>query len=1165
MAIDRGGLQYRISVRDSFSRGIRRFREELVRARRSFREFRRDVERAGTGQTQVATSIRRTRVELQKLQTVQAQSSGTSRATSAQQVQDARRIRRGIGRVVSELKKQSAELALIRKQWNATGRAAQRAGLAARTSARRGARGVRRLNKELKTTESTANRVAFTFRRLFGILAAFTIARELLSGFRNLVVSGVSFNAEIEQSQLGLAGILTATADITDGQGQLVKGAQAFSLALGEASRQQELLRTDALRTTATFQELLAVFQVALGPGLAQGLKVDEIRTLSVLVSQAASAIGLAQNQLSEEIRALLTGQIRARTTRIAQVLALTNEDIRNAREQGQLFEFLQERLAGFDLAARRAARTIPGFLARIRDAFGLVSGRAALEFTDEVERSLEGIFDLLTREIRTEEGRTILTPNPAVVKVFQGIFDALTRIVRVARDLLARTGLEPFVATARLLSRVLEIVGILIVDIGIGAARAFAQVQAVLGPILSIISAILGSSSDVNSAFNEVVATLAQIVTLIAAVRIATLAWAGAVKLVRAGVAFIATLRALISATKAIEGGFLAINSTLLVLRANGLAAVATFVALPAILAGIIALVFRLAEEAAGVSLKFETIVKIIGVLLQTALQNVVTSFQVSFNAVLIVVNKVLSVITTGLSKLLDVASAISGTFSPELSGKIAAAAVDLEFAAVSFTRAAAGFGTEVDEGVEKLSNTGAEFTKALNDVLSGAGADRTLGEFVTDFSQDVSAAITKLFGAVQKSTKDAQNAADKANFVGRSRALTEEDRKRTLQLEQQADLLQLQAAGQARLLQLTQARVSSAELAAQRLRNTINLEQERAQQRIANLDVEIAKLNQAADAEQKGSVLRNSLLERAALLEAQKAAQVGLTNTNLELQREKLELLEERARGLIDEGLGRGLLNFVDQFGNAFEAGVRIAEGLVNRLATFLTTVLTDFLTAMFDPENKTAFKERLGLFLQDIGKLIIDQLIKLLIATAIAKAFGVPLPGDPTPPPSVSLAEGGTVPGAHQLTPPPGVAKSDTVRAWLEPKEFVHPVSAVKNYGLEVMESIRKGLINPAALKALAGVGKMRSLRAVAHRGPGFQEGGLVSDQLSIANELAATADVAEDTAAGQPSQAFLVSNDQMMGTLLAGGKKAFRRFLRDNAQDFDGILRGGRTGG
>ena len=39
---------------------------------------------------------------------------------------------------------------------------------------------------------------------------------------------------------------------------------------------------------------------------------------------------------------------------------------------------------------------------------------------------------------------------------------------------------------------------------------------------------------------------------------------------------------------------------------------------------------------------------------------------------------------------------------------------------------------------------------------------------------------------------------------------------------------------------------------------------------------------------------------------------------------------------------------------------------------------------------------------------------------------------------------------------------------------------------------------------------------------------------------------------------------IDNDKF-GTMLAAGKDEFRRFLRDNAGDFDGILRSGRTGG
>ena len=62
--------------------------------------------------------------------------------------------------------------------------------------------------------------------------------------------------------------------------------------------------------------------------GREAGLDVDQVRKFTIAISQAAGAIGLAQNQLAEEIRSILSGTIQARTTRIAVALGIKQGEI---------------------------------------------------------------------------------------------------------------------------------------------------------------------------------------------------------------------------------------------------------------------------------------------------------------------------------------------------------------------------------------------------------------------------------------------------------------------------------------------------------------------------------------------------------------------------------------------------------------------------------------------------------------------------------------------------------------------------------------------------------------------------------------------------------------------------------------------------------------------
>lgn len=307
----------------------------------------------------------------------------------------------------------------------------------------------RNLQKELKGANSRANRISFTFRRLFGILAAFTAVRVAIRGFRNLITEAIGFNARIEQATLGVASLITAVGRVSTATGEAVTGADALTAATGEARGQLEQLRLDATRTAATFDRLAETFQVALAPGLTAGLNLDEIRQFTVQISQAAAAIGLPQNQLAEEIRSLLQGTIQIRTTRIAASLGITNEQIRQAREAGVLAEFLNERFQAFSVAGEEALTTFSVILVNLQDAFRQVLGSGALEFFEQVKGLLTDIQDVLITE---RAGVRIV--NPEAVEVINAFFDGLDISVEKARELVEELDLGDLAETAESVGR---------------------------------------------------------------------------------------------------------------------------------------------------------------------------------------------------------------------------------------------------------------------------------------------------------------------------------------------------------------------------------------------------------------------------------------------------------------------------------------------------------------------------------------------------------------------------------------------------------------------------------------------------------------------------------------------------------------------------------------
>jgi hypothetical protein len=548
---DRGGLNYPIRVRDEFSKTTAKFREEIRSSKAEFRDFQKVVR----GQKSAAKEIRDQAKATKELAKAQRELSAATksvvkpltdeeRATRAQAEanrklareldlaskaqrarertaialrnaaqRDANAERARIKRLEREALAQqrvtdskNEELvatrrlesalfkeAVVRKQIELLkARSLKQFGEADFAGGSETLRRAKALEKSLKTQVSTAQKLLFTFRRLVGVLAIFTLARRGFQEFQNLVKEGVKFNDTVANAQLGIAGLVTTLGDVRDAQGQSVDATQRLGLALGLAREQTAKLRQDSLRTVATFEQLLDTFQVSVGPGLAAGLNLDEVRKLTVDISQAAAALGVPQNQLAEEVRSLLSGTIQARTTRIATALGISNEDVRRLKETGELFDFLEEKFAGFAEAAQQQARTtFSGITTLIKGLVQEILGEAAAPLFESLISASNDLFDNFL-SIKDAAGN--IKPSPDVVAAFQQVFDAIKRVVESVRELSSGgTGLSTLETTMAAIA--------ISIDFIRGVVVALISAFQTVGGVVQQFAQFMGATTDNTAA----------------------------------------------------------------------------------------------------------------------------------------------------------------------------------------------------------------------------------------------------------------------------------------------------------------------------------------------------------------------------------------------------------------------------------------------------------------------------------------------------------------------------------------------------------------------------------------------------------------------------------------------------------------------------------------
>lgn len=1039
MAVDRGELRYKIAIEDSFTKPIQQFRTELLKAKNTL-EF---VKDSTSGFRTMTRDVVAATTEMRRFR--QTSTQGVSEERQANQ-ETLKRLRE----IAAEQKKRQANEKLradILKQQRieaekaaaAERRAAKEAEAAQRRATqatRQHAAAARDLNKNLIGTESNVNRVAFTFRRLFGILAAFTLARQVVSSFTALVGASVQFNRTVEDSAVGLASLFVASGQVKNEFGQIVQGAEAFKIAQREAVIQGRKLRQDALLTTATYEELLVAFQAAVGPGLAAGLNLDQVRQVAVNISQAAAAFGLEQNQLAEEVRSLITGTGQLRTTRLAQLIS--NEDIRNARAAGKLFELLTTRLKPFALAAEVTQKNFSGLVARLQDAVGLASGGAGLAFFTELKVLLGDLGDLFIQVEKDADGVIrAVTPNPQAVQTLALVFDGLKQAVETIRAGIKTLDLREVQNALAFIAAGFQVIAQVAIGFVRGLVGGFSDV-AVLA------QRFFGSFN--TPLIQEAVALITRLGTIMVA---ATLA-AGA---------FVTTFKLLISPAIIVVNLF-GKMLTLVEVTAKVIGRMpgALFTWLGVL--GAIVLGFnKIFETVLGTELTIGDTVKIIVLSFETAFGQIVRFGEIVFKNF---ANVLIGIFT-------DPIGTIAGLFSDLFSGVL--------------------------------------------QVASGLAAVLGISE---DFRASIESAVST-FDQLSKKVKPkpifdtAKDRADLDSFVKESQRKFDE-------------------------------------LAANIATRNANKEFElKPNVETAGIGEDLTQLLKDVNASVAGLIGGDIVDEKAI---AEKLAKLGeeittkLGEITGKQQQVQLTAFDKLIQGLIARS----------------QSFLGVLQSSVQGFADFASSAIVD----AFDPTKDVDLKERFARLLQDIAKQILQTLFTLLIATAIAKAFGVPLPSNNESIPSLpQFAEGGTVPDSGSPIPrPASVPKSDTTLAWLTPGEVVQSLDAVRRYGADFLLALNEGAIDPFSVRALAGLeGRKNVRRSISRSGAlAFAEGGLVP----AAGVQQTRQEVAQAGEAGnQPPIALVVGNEQSLDRLLAGGKRAMLDFMRANAGAIDGILAKNRT--
>lgn len=228
------------------------------------------------------------------------------------------------------------------------------------------------LNRAASSTSSIFKGVTM---QAAGLTAALTGLYGVSEAVGNLIKAPYEFAKNMETNQIGISGILQS---MTKLDGKTLEWNTAMRISGGILHD----LNDAALRTAATSEDLIEAFRALLGPGLAAGMNIEQLKEFTTIGVNAVKSMGLPRNQIVQELRDLVQGGIRPQSSTLATSLGLTDADIKAAKESSEgLYAFLMKRMEGFKAAALATPKTMAGLLDQIKEGYT----RTAADGTAEI------------------------------------------------------------------------------------------------------------------------------------------------------------------------------------------------------------------------------------------------------------------------------------------------------------------------------------------------------------------------------------------------------------------------------------------------------------------------------------------------------------------------------------------------------------------------------------------------------------------------------------------------------------------------------------------------------------------------------------------------------------------------------------------------------------
>ena len=373
-------------------------------------------------------------------------------------------------------------------------------------------RGVQRSDRGLSGLLTKVGLLSFGFNQALQAIRSFAAAGS--QAYDALIGQ----NERLNQQILSVQSSLVANTDVFRGTVEIEDPTEAI-LALEEpiktALRQievdsLELVGVTSSDLTQVFQILTQQTQALTNQSAELADPIEAASKLTIDFAATLGTLGVPLNQARQEIQSILTAQIDQNSV-LAKSLGITNEQVRQYQQQGELVDFLRGRLEPFIAGNALAAQSVSGITSNLREVFEIVTRTAGEALYDDLVAQLQRLYDFVSQNqeaIASGVESAVAFLRDLLNTVTEGIEGIAQKLSPLANDI--KDTLEVIAATGA--SELLEFVELLF--------DALNKTLEVLKPLLSLLSDILTVLN--KTGLTQIIVEAAALITILGGIKIA-------------------------------------------------------------------------------------------------------------------------------------------------------------------------------------------------------------------------------------------------------------------------------------------------------------------------------------------------------------------------------------------------------------------------------------------------------------------------------------------------------------------------------------------------------------------------------------------------------------------------------------------------------------------